>query len=91
MSHTVHCVKLDKDAPGLPRPPMPGDLGKRIHENVSQQAWQAWLAEQTRLINEYSLQLSDPKARKFLAEQIEEYFFGSGETAKTHYVPPKTG
>lgn len=91
MSHTVHCVKLDKDAPGLPRPPMPGDLGKRIHENVSQEAWQTWLAEQTRLINEYSLQLSDPKARKFLAEQIEEYFFGSGETAKTHYVPPKQG
>lgn len=89
MSQTVHCVKLDKEAPGLARPPFPGELGKRLQENVSQEAWQVWLAEQTRLINEYSLQLADPKARTFLAEQIEEYFFGSGETAKTHYVPPK--
>ncbi len=89
MTNTVHCVKLDKDAPGLPRAPFPGELGKRLHENVSQEAWQTWLAEQTRLINEYSLHLADPKARQFLAEQIEEYFFGSGETAKTHYVPPK--
>lgn len=89
MSQTVHCVKLDKEAPGLARPPFPGELGKRLQENVSQEAWQVWLAEQTRLINEYSLQLADPKARTFLAEQIEAYFFGSGETAKTHYVPPK--
>lgn len=89
MSNTVHCVKLDKQAPGLPRPPLPGDLGKRIHENVCQEAWQTWLAEQTRLINEYGLHLADPKARQFLTEQIEEYFFGSGETAKTNYVPEK--
>lgn len=91
MRRTVHCIKLDKQAEGLPRPPMPGELGQRIYAHVSQQAWQQWLAQQTRLINEYSLQLADPKARAFLVEQTEAYFFGSGETAETHYVPPQEG
>lgn len=89
MSHTVHCIKLGIDAPGLPRPPLPGELGQRIYDNVSQQAWQQWMLEQTRLINEYGLQLADPKAREFLAQQTEAYFFGDGQTAQTHYVPPE--
>ena len=89
MSRTVHCVKLDKEAPGLPAAPLPGELGQKLYEQVSQEAWQQWLPEQTRLINEYGLHLADPKAREFLAEQTEEYFFGSGETAETHYVPPE--
>ncbi|MAA75462.1 MAG: oxidative damage protection protein [Salinisphaeraceae bacterium] len=89
MSRTVHCVKLDKEAQGLPAAPLPGKLGQKLYEQVSQEAWQQWLPEQTRLINEYGLHLADPKAREFLAEQIEEYFFGSGETAETHYVPPE--
>lgn len=89
MTRTVHCVKLDCDAPGLPRPPLPGALGQRIFDQVSQQAWQQWLQEQTRLINENGLELADRNARKFLAEQTEAYFFGSGETAPTHYVAPK--
>lgn len=89
MSHTVQCVKLGYEAEGLPRPPLPGELGQRIYNNVSQVAWQQWLQEQTRLINEYGLHLADPKARTFLTEQTEEYFFGSGQTAETHYVPPK--
>lgn len=84
----VHCVKLDREAEGLDRPPLPGDLGKRIYEQVSKEAWQQWLVEQTRLINEYGLHLADPNAREFLTEQTEEYFFGSGQTAETHYVPP---
>jgi len=88
MSRTVHCVKLGCEAPGLPRPPLPGDLGQRIFENVSQPAWQQWLQEQTRLINEYGLELADPKARAFLAEQTEVYFFGDGQTAETHYTAP---
>ncbi|MBH03661.1 oxidative damage protection protein [Salinisphaera japonica] len=90
MSHTVQCVKLGYEAEGLPRQPLPGDLGKRIYDNVSMMAWQQWMQEQTRLINEYGLHLADPKAREFLAEQTEEYFFGSGQTAETHFVPPKS-
>lgn len=88
MSRTVHCVKLGYEAPALPRPPLPGELGQRIFDNVSQAAWQQWMQEQTRLINEYGLELADPEARKFLAEQTEEYFFGSGQTAETHYTAP---
>lgn len=88
MSRTVHCVKLGRKAPGLARPPLPGELGQRIFDNVSQQAWQQWLQEQTRLINEYGLDLADRNARKFLAAQTEAYFFGSGQTADTHYVAP---
>lgn len=90
MSRTVQCVKLGRQAQALPRQPIPGELGKRIYEQVSLEAWQQWMQEQTRLINEYGLQLADPKAREFLMEQTEEYFFGSGQTAETHYVPPKS-
>lgn len=88
MPRTVHCVKLDTDAEGLERPPYPGPLGQRIYENVSKQAWQGWLTHQTRLINEYRLAMSDASARKFLAEEMEKYFFGGGDLTQTHYTPP---
>lgn len=87
MPRTVHCVKLGTEAEGLDRPPYPGPLGQRIFENVSKQAWQDWIAHQTRLINEYRLALAEPQARKFLAEEMEKFFFG-GELAQTGYVPP---
>jgi Fe-S cluster biosynthesis and repair protein YggX len=89
MSRTVHCVKLDTEAEGLERAPYPGALGQRIYENVSKQAWQMWVAHQTRLINEYRLALAEPSARKFLAEEMEKFFFGGGELAQTGYVPPE--
>lgn len=88
MSRTVHCIKLNQEAAGLPRPPLPGALGKRIYDQVSQQAWQEWLNHQTRLINEYRLVLADPQARKFLMEELERYFFGDGKLSETGYVPP---
>ncbi len=88
MTRTVHCVKLDKEAEGLDRPPYPGPLGQRIFENVSKQAWADWLAHQTRLINEYRLALADAKSRKFLAEEMEKFFFGGGDLAQTSYTPP---
>jgi len=90
MPRTVHCVKLKAEAEGLDRPPYPGALGQRIYEQVSRQAWQEWIGQQTRLINEYRLALADPQARKFLAGEMEKYFFGGGEMAQTGYVPPKT-
>ncbi|SFF51656.1 Fe-S cluster biosynthesis and repair protein YggX [Fontimonas thermophila] len=89
MSRTVRCIKLGIEAPGLDRPPLPGPLGQRIYENVSKQAWQEWLAHQTRLINEYRLVLADPLARKFLTEEMQRYFFGDGQTTQTGYIPPQ--
>ncbi|MDP9142426.1 MAG: oxidative damage protection protein [Pseudomonadota bacterium] len=89
MSRTVHCIRLKTDAEGLDRPPMPGPLGQRLFENVSKQAWQEWVAHQTRLINEQRLVLSDASARKFLSVEMDRYFFGDGTASETGYVPPK--
>ena len=89
MSRTVHCVKLGQEAEGLDRPPYPGELGKRVYEHVSKQAWADWLKHQTMLINENRLSPMDPKARAFLEEQMEKYLFGEGAETPAGYVPPK--
>ena len=88
MSHTVQCVKLGREAEGLKAPPYPGELGRRIYENVSQQAWQMWLSHQTMLINEYRLSPIEPKARQFLEQEMEKYFFGDGSEKPKDYVEP---
>ena len=88
MSRTVNCIKLGREAEGLERPPVPGDLGKRIYENVSKEAWQQWVQYQTMLINENRLNLMDAKARKYLSEQRERHFFGDGADQVQGYVPP---
>jgi Fe-S cluster biosynthesis and repair protein YggX len=88
MTRTVQCIVLGREAEGLDRPPYPGELGQRIYAQVSKEAWQRWLAHQTMLINEYRLAVVDPKARKFLEEQMERYFFGEGSAAPEGYVPP---
>ncbi len=89
MSRTVHCVKLDKEAEGLDRLPYPGELGQRIFDNVSKEAWQEWLRHQTMLINENRLSPVDPRARKFLEEQMEQFFFGEGSATPPDYRPPE--
>lgn len=78
MPRKVHCILLKAEADGLDRPPYPGELGKRIFENVSKQAWQQWLGHQTMLINEYRLTPIEPKSRKFLEEEMQKFFFGEG-------------
>lgn len=88
MSRMVKCVKLSKEAEGLQFAPLPGELGKRIFENVSQEAWQSWLEHQKMLVNENRLSLADPAARKYLMEQTEQYFFGTGADAASGYVAP---
>ncbi len=85
----VHCVKLGKEADGLERPPYPGDLGKRIWQSVSKEAWQHWLSLQTMLVNENRLNLADQRARQYLARQMENHFFGTGADQATGYVPPQ--
>ncbi|OGT74298.1 MAG: oxidative damage protection protein [Gammaproteobacteria bacterium RIFCSPLOWO2_02_FULL_56_15] len=89
MSRMVQCVKLQKQAPGLNAAPYPGALGKRIFENVSQEGWRMWLQHQTMLLNEYRLSPIEPKARKFLEEEMEKFFFGEGSKTPDDYVPPK--
>jgi Fe-S cluster biosynthesis and repair protein YggX len=88
MARTVQCIKLGKEAEGLDFPPYPGDLGKRIWEGVSKQAWADWLKHQTMLVNENRLNLADLRARQYLARQMENHFFGDGADAAQGYVPP---
>ena len=88
MTRTVKCALLGEELEGLERPPWPGELGQRIFENVSRQAWQQWLQHQTMLINEYRLSALDPKARKFLQEEMEKFFFGGGAKKPEGYMPP---
>jgi Fe-S cluster biosynthesis and repair protein YggX len=78
VTRTVQCVVLGKEAEGLARPPYPGEIGKRVYENVSKEAWQKWLGHQTMLINEYRLSPIEPKARQFLEKEMEKFFFGEG-------------
>ena len=89
MTHTVNCIKLGNEAEGLKLPPYPGELGKKIFDNVSNEAWQIWLKQQTMLINEYRLSPADPKTRKLLEEEMEKFFFGGGSTPPADYVPPR--
>jgi|TARA_B100000470_G_scaffold197682_1_gene167829 Fe-S cluster biosynthesis and repair protein YggX len=89
MSRKVHCVKLDKEAEGLNAVTYPGELGKRIYEQVSQEAWQMWLGHQTMLINEYRLTPIEPKAREFLEEEMEKFFFGGGSEKPKDFVEPE--
>ena len=85
----VYCVKLDKEAEGLNAVTYPGELGKRIYEQVSQEAWQMWLGHQTMLINEYRLTPIEPKAREFLEDEMEKFFFGGGSEKPKDFVDPE--
>lgn len=91
MARMVQCVKLGREAEGLDFPPLPGELGKRLFESVSKEAWKGWLEHQKMLVNENRLNLADPQARKYLMQQTERYFFGSGADMASGYVPPSKG
>lgn len=88
MPRNVFCSYLKREAEGLDRIPYPGELGKRIFENVSKEAWQLWLRHQTMLMNEYRLSPIEPKARKFLVEEMEKFLFGGGSATPDGYVSP---
>ena len=88
MTRMVKCVLLGREAEGLERVPWPGELGQRIYDNVSKEAWQHWVGQQTMLMNEYRLNAIDPNARKFLAGEMEKFFFGEGSTKPDGYVEP---
>jgi len=88
MARTVFCSYLKRESEGLDRVPYPGELGQRIYDNISQEAWQQWVRHQTMLLNEYRLSPIDPKARKFLVEEMEKFLFGGGAQKPEGYVSP---
>lgn len=86
----VKCVKFDKEMPGLERIPWKGELGKRVFENVSKEAWKMWLEHSKMIMNEYRLNPLDPGSQKIMEEQMEQFFFGEGARLPEGYVPPKS-
>jgi Fe-S cluster biosynthesis and repair protein YggX len=88
MPRMITCIKLGREAEGLDFPPYPGELGRRIYDNVSKEAWKQWLEQQKMLVNENRLNLADRKARDYLARQMERHFFGDGADTASGYVPP---
>jgi Fe-S cluster biosynthesis and repair protein YggX len=89
MPRTVYCQYQKREAPGLERVPYPGELGKRIYENISAEAWAAWVRHQTMLINEYRLSPIEPKARAFLVEEMQKFLFDGGSSKPAEYVEPE--
>jgi Fe-S cluster biosynthesis and repair protein YggX len=83
----VHCVKLQKDLPGLDSPPWPGELGQRVFDNVSAQAWKMWEERQKMILNEYRLMPWQKEAQELIARQMEEFFFGANAALPPGYVP----
>ena len=81
------CKKLKKEGEALSYLPYPGDLGKRIQESISEEAWEQWVSHQTMLINEMKLTPVEPKARKFLEEEMEKFLFGDGAVMPEGFVP----
>jgi Fe-S cluster biosynthesis and repair protein YggX len=86
----VHCRKLGKDLPGLPFKPVAGDLGERIYNEVSMDAWRMWLQDSVKYVNTYRLDLTSKEAQAFMRRQMEVYFgFAEGDLAETAWTPEK--
>jgi len=83
----VTCVKFQKELPGLDVPPWPGELGQRLYESVSAQAWKLWEERQKMLLNEYRLMPWQKEAQELIARQLEDFFFGEGAALPPGYVP----
>lgn len=88
MTRMIQCTYLKKEAEGLTYLPYPGDLGKRIYDNISKEAFEIWKKHQTMLVNENRLNLADQRARQYLARQMEQFLFGGGADKPAGYVPP---
>lgn len=89
--HIVFCAKLQRELPGLDKPPFPGPLGQRIYESISKQAWDMWPAQSTLIINHYGLNMADPESRKILREQMEDFFFGKDARMPEGWAPEEVG
>lgn len=87
MTKLIHCTKLNKEAEALSSPPMPGDLGQKIYTQISREAWQLWLEQQTMLINENRLSMIDPKSRAFIMQEMDKFLFGEGSEKPAGYIP----
>jgi Fe-S cluster biosynthesis and repair protein YggX len=90
MPKMVKCVKLGQELPGMSYKPFNNELGQRIYDNVSQQAWMMWVEFSKKIVNEYRLDLTSPTGQSVLLEQAERFFFGDGGQQPPEFVPEKT-
>ncbi len=86
----VHCVKFQKDLPGLPEAPWPGELGQRIYDSVSVEAWKLWEERMKMILNEYRLMPFQKEAQELVAKHMEDFFFGEGSALPPDFVPEQT-
>ncbi|MBS1515122.1 MAG: oxidative damage protection protein [Bacteroidetes bacterium] len=84
----VHCIKLNQDLPGLDKPPIIGEIGQKVYESVSKEAFKMFLEHFKMVVNEYRLDLSSPSTDKIFEDQMQDYFFGAGMQLPEEYVPP---
>ena len=89
MERLIFCEYFKNERPGLDRAPYPGEIGEKIFDSISKEAWQLWLEHQTMLINENRLSLVDPEARKFLQDEMQKFLYGDGSSKPQEYIPPK--
>ena len=89
-ARTVFCKKLQREAPGLETPPWPGELGQRIYDNISAEAWKMWEERMKMILNEYRLMPWQKEAQDLVAKHMEDFFFGEGAALPPGYVPQQT-
>lgn len=90
MSRTVHCVYLNKEAPGLDFQLYPGEIGKKIYDSISKEAWGLWQAKQIMLINEKKLNMMNIEHRAFLEQQMCDFLFQGKNVEIEGYTPPSS-
>ena len=88
MSRTVNCIKMGREAEGLTKPPFKGELGQRVFEQVSAEAWRMWLEHSKMLINEYRLDLTSQHGQKVWMTELENFFWGEGVAPPPDFVKP---
>lgn len=86
---TVFCVKFQREMPGLDEPPFDTELGQRIYENVSAEAWRLWGEHCKMVLNEYRLNPANPADQQVIVQHLEQYFFGENAALPPGYVPQR--
>lgn len=92
MPRMVKCAKLGQELPGVIYRPFDNELGKRIYDSISQDAWRLWIEQSKMMVNEYRIDLTSPQGQRMLLDKAEEFFFGTGtEEHPPEYVAPPAG
>ncbi len=87
MTRMVKCAKLGESLPGLPYKPFNDELGQRIYDTVSAEAWRQWIEHSKRIVNESRLDLTLKASHEELKRQCEAFLFGDGGSLPPDYVP----